>query len=313
MADEEKKPRGLTISARQRRLIDEALAIEQENAREAGTIGYAAQVWAQLALPYRDPGPIPSWVRRNGDLTLVIRPALMSDLDGTALTGYPFGVLPRYLMTWMATEAVRTQSPQLDLGPSFNSFLEKLGLSKGGHDGRRLKGQMLRLIGSTMQVQKLTREGEGTRVQGENFNIAESFDLWIPDRDDAPLDQGALWNNTITLSAQFFERIVGGPVPIDLRAMRALAGSPMKLDVYTWLTYRMSYMSKPTVVPWESLAAQFGAQFKRPRDFRAAFVECLNEVTVLYPAARVDVTTAGLKLYPSAPHVARRGRPAIER
>jgi hypothetical protein len=296
----------LALTPKQKRLVDQALAIEREDALSAGSVGYAARIWAQLALPYRDPGAVSRWERRNGNLSLVIRPASLVGEDGTTRDGYPFGVIPRYLMTWMATEAVRTQSPHLDLGGSFNEFVVKVGLSKGGAAGRRLKDQIHRLVGSTMHIQDVKREGVGQWVNGQNFNVAESFNLWIPDRDAADPAQGALWNNSITLSVQFFESIVSAPVPVDLRAMHALAGSPMRLDIYTWLTHRMSYLRNPSFIPWELLTVQFGAQFSRARDFKTAFVDSLAAVTTLYPGARVVVEEKGIKLFPSAPHVARR-------
>jgi hypothetical protein len=300
------EPKVELITPKQRRLLDEAVAIEREDALAAGAVGFQARVWAQLALPYRDPGDVSRWERRNGSEVLVVRPATLINPDGSTRDGYPFGVIPRYLMTWMATEAVRTQSPRLDMGGSLNEFLQKVGLNKGGKDGRRLKEQVHRLVGSTMQHQRFDRYHAGQWVHGENFNVASSFELWVPDNENVGEGQGALWNNSITLSDPFFESIVAAPVPVDLRAMKALQGSPMRLDIYTWLTYRMSYLKGQTLIPWELLELQFGGQFARTRKFKETFIGNLAEVTTLYPAARVVVEDKGLKLYPSAPHVARR-------
>ena len=60
----------MVISNRQRDLLDAATAIEMEDARDAGAVGYAARLWAQLSLPYKDPGDTGLWIRRNGSLTL---------------------------------------------------------------------------------------------------------------------------------------------------------------------------------------------------------------------------------------------------
>lgn len=296
----------LRLSERQKRIVDTSLAIETESAAEASSIGFAARVWTQLALPYRDPGEVSRWERRNGNTTLVVRPATLIARDGTTYDGYPFGVIPRYLLTWMATEAVRTQNPRLDIGDSFNSFMARVGLSGGGTDARRLKDQIARLVGATMQVQDVRRENDGHTVTGQNFNVAESFELWIPDHDSTPEAQGALWTNTVTLSPQFYRSIIEAPIPVDLRALRALAGSPMRLDIYTWLTYRMSYLTTTTLIPWESLAIQFGGQYARTRAFKSRFLDALNAVSVIYPAARFKPEERGLRLYPSAPHVARK-------
>ncbi|WP_157873714.1 hypothetical protein [Kineococcus radiotolerans] len=46
-------------------------------------IGYLARVFAQTSLPYRDPGDLPVWQRRNGGLTLTLQPNVsLLDPDG---------------------------------------------------------------------------------------------------------------------------------------------------------------------------------------------------------------------------------------
>lgn len=58
-----------------------------------------------------------------------------------------------------------------------------------------------------------------------------------------------------------------------LRALR----SPLALDIYCWLTYRASYLRRPTEIPWTALALQFGAGYAdpngEPREARAEKAE----------------------------------------
>ena len=78
----------------------------------------------------------------NGALELVVRPARLRDLHtGEPFDGYPYGVLPRYLLTWISTEAVQTQSPTLSIGETLSSFLERLNLSSRGG----VRGDLTRL------------------------------------------------------------------------------------------------------------------------------------------------------------------------
>jgi hypothetical protein len=70
----------------------------------------------------------------------------------------------------------------------------------------------------------------------------------------------------------------------------------------------MSYLAKPTVIPWEALQMQFGAECTRTRDFKAAFIGHLKAVCMVYPEARLDVLEHGLKLTPSPTHVGKRLR-----
>jgi hypothetical protein len=178
--------------------------------------------------------------------------------------------------------------------------MAELGLiPAGGRWGTigRLREQMKRLFSSTVAyTYDLAAAGEW---HDRGFRLAEQAHLWW---DPARPCQIASWKSTVELSQGFFNNVVDGPVPIDLRAVRALR-SPMALDIYTWLTHRMSYLRRPTRVPWEALELQFGAQYGRPRDFRAAFVRHARTVLTLYPAARLESRPTGVLLKPSRPHI----------
>jgi len=134
-----------------------------------------------------------------------------------------------------------------------------------------------------------------------NIQIVEEARLWWNPK--AP-DEAPLWKSTIELGKKFFEEAINSPVPVDMRALKALKRSPLALDIYCWLTYRMSYLRKPTEIPWPALQMQFGADYTQTRQFKAAFLEHLRAVLVLYPEANVEDGERGLLLKPSKPHVA---------
>lgn len=283
-------------------ILREALALAEEDAREAGALGYAARLFAQLSLPYKDPGEVPYWERRNGTMTLRVYPGAITDprtgADEEAVA-YPFGVMPRLLVTWMATEAVRTQDRVICFGSTLNQFLTRLGLANGGGPtgpARRLRHQVERLFTCTMTL----RDSQPDVLRGAAFTFAEDFELWLSHL--RPADQ-PLWKSTVTLSERFFESVTSAPVPVDLRALRALRGSPMRLDIYTWLTYRLSYLRRQTTVPWEALAGQFGGDYAQLRQFKAQFLKQLGAVRLVYPLADVQPAPGGLVLRASPPHV----------
>lgn len=296
----------LKISSRQRDLLNAATEIEREDAREAGTIGYAARLWAQLTLPYKNPSPDTQiWVRRNGSLTLRVLPGL-TGAKGAEVAGYPFGVLPRLILTWMATDAVRMQSPELRLGDGLSDFIHRLGLSAtGGVRGNitRLNDQMRRLLTSSMYVEDSRNDGTRWGLAGAHFSVAKNHRLWFDDEDRA--GKHPLFGSTITLGDEFYQSIISSPVPVDTRALAALAGSPMKMDLLVWLSHRLSYVRKPHLVPWVLLAEQFGAEYARSRDFRADISKALREVLIVYPGANVLITESGLLLSPSKTAVPR--------
>ena len=113
----------------------------------------------------------------------------------------------------------------------------------------------------------------------------------------------------MTLSEPFYEELVKNPLPIDLRALKALRKSPMAIDIYCWLTMRLLSVKKPTLIPWKSLQEQFGAGYSLDsagrRDFKVNFQKQLKKVLVVYPEAKVSVPDGkgGLLIKHSKPHV----------
>lgn len=276
------------------KLLDKAAAIEAEQAREAREVGYMARVLTQATLPHKaTPGT--AFTRCNGVFSL----AIMAHPD----VGLPYGSIPRLLLSWMTTEAVRTRSPFLELGPSLSSFLAELGLAPiGGPRGdiTRLRNQMTRLFASSVSC--IYQDDERTSMG--NLSIVKAADLWWnPKRPD----QGTLWKSTLTLGTDFFEEIIKRPVPIDMRALQALKRSPLALDIYCWLTYRMSYLEQKKDVPWLLLKRQFGSDYANDeqglRDFKKNFLKHLKSVHAIYPQANLEDSTAALILKPSPPHV----------
>ncbi len=286
------------------KLFAESMAIEAEDAKQAGTLGYMARALTQATMPHKaTPGN--EFSRSNGLFTLRI----MSPSD----IGLPYGTIPRLLLSWMTTEAVRTKSPILELGPSLSAFMAELGLAPtGGRWGSitRLKDQTERLF-SCMVSCRYRDEARG--MSGANgFIIAKEYKLWWNPKLPSQLP---LWKSTVTLSTDFFDEIVERPVPIDMRALKALKRSPLALDIYCWLTYRMFYLRKPTEIPWSSLQLQFGSDYATSTqgliNFKWNFLKHLRTVHVLYPEANVEEGERGLLLKPSKPHVPQLPPPAL--
>lgn len=275
--------------------------------QDGADVGYLARLFTQTSLPYRDPGDVPAWGRRNGSLSLVVQPGMTIDRDGQPRSiGYPYGTIPRLLLTWLSTEAVRTQSQELVLGTSLAEFMRSLELTPtGGKNGTitRLRKQMERLFQASLSVRW---DGDTSRDAGARLNVASAYDLWWADADPS---QPALLPSSVRLSGEFFREVTEHPVPLDLGALRALRGSPLRLDIYAWLTYRMSYLRRRTEIPWDGLRAQFGSSNRDTRqgraNFRSDFERHLREVMVVYREANVEVSPGGLVLQPSRTHVPR--------
>lgn len=291
----------LWLGERERKLIAEAMDLEIEQAKSAKATGYIAHFLAQATLPHTDPKTT-YFERGTEKLTLSI--------TANPKYGVPYGGLPRLLLAWMCTEAVKTGSPELSMGRSQREFLEKLDLHNGGNYINRVKDQSLRLVRSLISVSGDSGEGLGI----ENILIAKrAFIFWNQKNTDQP----GLWDSTLTLSTDFFEALTQHPVPIRMEALQALKKSPLAMDIYTWLVYRMFTLNVSSVhggrgktqIPWSGLMLQLGANYADSpqglRDFKKAFRARLKEVLLFYPeaAAHIEETSEHLILTPARLHI----------
>jgi hypothetical protein len=286
--------------------------IEHESAQSAGSVGFMIRGLVNASMPYKDP-KTRLFERRNGNTSLT--------MIGGYSKGLPYGRYPRLLLAWVTTEAVRTKSPELKLGDSLRNFLlNVVGVSDtGGQTGTRTRfiEQAARLFGSHITIEQSgvpsldgTAGRDTIRIRnlsigaGADLSMSDERRLWTPQQEgDAGKFQSVLY-----LSTNFLKECIDAPVPIDLRAYRALSNSALAMDVYSWLTYRMSYQkgtSRP--IPWIALMHQFGSSYsgeKAVSNFRRDFLNALGVVTTLYKQARVEDTEKGLVLRYSPTHVA---------
>lgn len=277
--------------------IDDALSIEVEDARSAGQLGFLARAMVMATLPHSKPDAL-HFQRKNGLFTLA--------MIANPQYGLPYGSLPRLLLAWITTEAVRRKSPVLELGETLSAFLKKINLSRQGGtrgDITRLRIQMLRLF--TTQVSCTYYDSKNGQACGENFLIARSYNLWWK-----PLDtrsNKAFPDSCVTLAQDFFEELRDRPVPVDVRVLQALRRSPLQMDIYAWLTHRFSYFKQGKIIPWEVLKCQFGSDYANNehglRNFKSKFIEALKSVLVVYSTANVQVERDGLRLQKSQSHI----------
>ena len=172
----------------------------------------------------------------------------------------PFGNLPRLLLAWVCTEAVRTQSRELVLGRSLSEFMRTLGIySNSGRVHTRLRNQMKRLFGCTVTM---VYEEPGGFARVSSF-VADKHEFWWNERKP---NESSLWESKIYLGEQFFNEIIRHPVPLDMNTLTALKRSPLGLDLYLWLTYRTFALRAPLRLTWRLLYSQFGAHPAKSSD-----------------------------------------------
>ena len=273
--------------------IDRLVAASEADA----DLGFMARLIALCSLPRRNPGNQLQYVRRNGPYTLGMSAGINNKL--------PYGTLPRLLMAWVCSEAVRTQSPELVLGDSLAAFMRKLDLysTSGGTTGgrTRLRNQMRLLFGCMVTLIYEDARGEATM----NAPIARTTEFWWSERQP---DARSLWESKIELGEDFFNEIIRNPVPLDMNILKSLSRSPLGLDLYLWLTYRTFGLTRPLRLTWRQLYEQFGADpAKASKVAQQAFRrDCLRELDKIqraWPDLHYRTVKGALVLSPSPPRI----------
>ena len=297
------KPPGQVI---QRLFDDPVTGTESES-----QILYQHSVLCQTCLPYRDPGDtVRLWSRRNGHARLELQAGRAFDgaRDDFMDVGLPFGPKPRLVLYHLNAEALRTQSPAIELEDSLTAFVKRtLGLDPGGRNIRTVKDQLTRLSAADFRIGTVHDERSVT-LKG---SVIEGFELWTA-RDAR---QRVLWPTTVQFSQRYFESLMKHAVPLNETAVARLSHSAMGLDIYTWLAQRLHRIEegKGAFVPWTSIKEQFGHGYGRMDNFKRVYRTTLRQVKVVYPESRFELDEQGMRMRHSRPPVARKLLPLGER
>lgn len=242
--------------------------------------------------------------RRSGDVALLIEAGKLWDGQKFVQQMIPYGAMPRLMLAWMNTFAVKNRTPIIQVGDSASEFLRMLGKDTSG-------GKKGTFTAFRKQIQALSscKMTLGYNVDGYahtyNGNPVKQFDAWLHDGSD--VGQRSLWPGVIVFSEEYFQTLCSHAVPLDLRALMALQGSSLALDVYCWLAERLHRIhGRPFVLYWTSLREQFGKEYlgKDPnRDFKKKFLHVLKAVQLVYPGAKVEQVNKGIRLQHSSPPV----------
>ncbi|HYQ92253.1 MAG TPA: replication protein RepA [Candidatus Competibacteraceae bacterium] len=285
------------LSAVKRRMIDSSVKIA---AILPDDLLFQHSVFCQTVLPYRDPGPeVRVWEREQGQVSLSLEAGRAKDPQGQYVpVGLPYGSAARLMLCHLNTAALKTQRRAVEIEGSMTAYIRRLtGHQTRGADIYRFKDQLIRLSACII---RLNFEAGSAALQ-INTQIVAGFDLW----EKCYEGERFLFPQEIILSADYFESLQAHAVPLDERAVTALAHSAMGLDVYMWLAQRLHRVDpqRGQFIPWTALYAQFGQGYKHIRQFRATFLGVLETVKTQYPAARVKADKGGLLLGHSPPPV----------
>jgi len=265
-------------------------------------------VLALCGLPYnRQPIEEREYRSKQGNMRLIVNAGELLAPNGEFVKQpLPYGSRARLLLLHLCSEAIRQQSPTINIDDSLTAFINKMGFeANGGPRGNltAFKQQVNALAACKMTIG--TFDEKGGRVKTINTAPFSSIDVWFP---TSP-GQQMLWPSTITFSREFYDTLAKHALPVNVHAIRAFSDSPRKIDIYYWLSHRSYSLSEPIAISWEALKEQFGeghfvtsgktGGYSRDRDFRAKFTKELAHICEVFPKLPVTITETGIRLKPA--------------
>jgi Plasmid encoded RepA protein len=282
--------RGLANSKTERLAVDAAASVLSE---EESRLGITHAGFAMTSLPHKriQEG---LWKRDGYRTTLLVESGRTRTGN---LVGVPYGSIARLILLYLQTEAIRTNTPEVELGRSMKSWMGRMSLTTGGKTYQLVTEQARRISACRLTFFTDRENGAESRHNGAFVQDAITFASVIDD------DQPSLWQDRVRLDPSFWRSLKEHPVPVREEAIQAIGARSLAIDVYIWLAYRLHSLSKSTPVSWPAIHTQFGAGFRLVRQIKPTFLEALSLALAVYPEARVDTDKQGLVLHQSPPAV----------
>jgi len=304
-------PRKATESAPLTKKERELLALHADLEERHGTIEDASFFhisMCQVALPrsLRAVKGLDVFERTSGTSSIRVEAGSIWSGEEWVKQHIPYGSNPRLLMAYMNTFSVRERTKIIPLGDSWRDLLSMLGKSStGGRNGSltRLKADM-QAIAACKMLLGYVRNGSAITYDGKPV---KEFRAWIGRQAEG---QRSLFPAMLTFSDDYYNALTDErmAVPVDMRALIALSGSALAMDVYLMLAERLYRMTgRGRVLYWHQLRAQFGQEYtgkNADKTFKNNFKAAFRQVELAYPQCKAKPVEKGLLLVPSAPPVA---------
>ncbi len=255
--------------------------------------------FCQVALP-RSKVEGREFRRQSGDVWINVQAGWRDEGRGPVAQPVPYGAMPRLILALVSTLAKRNKTREIHIGDNAAQFLKSMGMDDQGYHYTKLREQLHALAACRLQI--------GNRGRTFNDQPVDQFDAWIGDADAG---QKALWPGILVLSENYYSELIEHGVPLDKRALLALKGSALALDVYTWLAHRLHRIEgRPLVLHWKPLRQQFAQEYSgkdASKNFKKRFLPALREALAVYPSAKVKPVLGGLLLTASPPPIPYKG------
>lgn len=294
------------ITSAMTKLLTAGVGIRETPSDEAEK-AFIARLLVQCTLPHSDPGDVPVWSRKNGHTTLSIVPGV-DRRTGKSL-GYPYGTLPRLLLFWLVTEIFQKKQRRIKLDASLAQFMRQVGLNPatgGGKrgDAHRLMEQAPRLFRAIISFDVEYKQGDTRQGQAWlDMQVAPLGETWwSPKQPEHP----AMFESWIEVGEKFYEAVVGSNIPVRTAALKALKRSPLALDLYAWVAFKVwdaNRKNSGVFVDWEGLRRQLGCDYdpKRIDHFKDKVKTTMRKIQLVFPDLHLEYHTEGFTVLPGTP------------
>lgn len=219
----------------------------------------------------------------------------------------PHGSMPRMILAWIISEAIKNNSRKIYVGSSLREFLDQMGYEKtAGKRGTTatFRNQILNLghvICNQFNATNLPDIGAVTE-QFENVLLFSRGSLWTF------YGKGSWEEDYLEISQDLFNVLKSTSFPIDFDTLKELKKSSTQIDLYCWLTWRMCALKKPYLAKWDELQYLFAPDLAKDEKgrftFKKRFKGHFEKVSSHYET-KCHLTEEGLQLLPSKTHVPR--------
>ena len=269
---------------------------------EDRNIGYMHSIMMQCFLPHNKlPDGVNRYQTNHGKASLVIKSDELANTDRVGefeQQHVPWGSKARLLLPYINGQAIIKKDPKIDLGKSMRAFLRELGKSVEGRTGKEYTQQIKNIGAAQFILGEWKEEGTSTKYA----RMCKEMNFWI-DKDE---NQHTLWTPEMKLSQEYFEAISQRPVPVDLSHLDKLTRSTRRMDIYSWLSYRLPVIKphKEVKVPLHGLHPILAPEIMLYDDFKCKFKKDLVGISKVYRDFNVGVEKNLLVMRHSKPPIA---------
>src|ERR1700757_3475123 len=200
------------ITKHERMVIEAAYQVLSDDAEK---MGFTYSGFALTSLPHKPQSEL-TWKRDGHNLTMLIQSGV--DRAGKPL-GVPYGSYARFILLFLQSEAIRTQSREVELGRSMRVWLGSMGLSIGGKTYKKVSEQARRISGCTLTF---FADRAGAQIKSRGGFVKSEITMT-----SSLGDQPTLWQERVMLDEDFFRALSEPPVPVGETALRAIGPRSM--------------------------------------------------------------------------------------